>query len=167
MAWQRNLLLFLVTLLNPDTKNQWTKAGRNTDSDSRVANDAMREKSKVATLMLPCTSAQVTCCPEWKRGKCRSVQRSPQNFQWSSDFPSGASPVWCLEASWTDPSKTSSTALRFCPAGTARDQLQPEIAPPSVAEIYPFSGGTRLGWVRKEMMESLVVSPQISSHAPS
>lgn len=56
--------------------------------------------------------------------------------------------------------------LRFCPAGTARDQLQPEIAPPSVAEIYPFSGGTRLGWVRKEMMESLVVSPQISSHAP-
>ena len=28
--------------------------------------------------------------------------------------------------------------LRFCPAGTARDQLQPEIAPPSVAEIYPF-----------------------------
>lgn len=54
------------------------QAVRNTDSD---ANDAMREKSKVATLMLPCTSAQVTCCPEWKRGKCGSVQRCPQNFQ--------------------------------------------------------------------------------------
>ena len=29
--------------------------------------------------------------------------------------------------------------LRFCPAGTARDQLQPEIAPPGAAEIYPYS----------------------------
>lgn len=28
--------------------------------------------------------------------------------------------------------------LRFCPAGTARDQLQPEIAPPGAAEIYPY-----------------------------
>eukprot|EP00435_Cladocopium_sp_Y103_P070795 s234_g36.t1 len=28
--------------------------------------------------------------------------------------------------------------LRFCPAGTARDQLQPEIGPPGAAEIYPY-----------------------------
>ena len=32
--------------------------------------------------------------------------------------------------------------LRFCPAGTARDQLQPEIAPPGAAEIYPYSDAT-------------------------
>ena len=141
------------------------QAGRNTDSDSRVANDAMREKSKVATLMLPCTSAQVTCCPEWKGG---SVEVSKDVHKTSSDLPTSEAVQARFDASRL-PERIPADQqhrLRFCPAGTARDQLQPEIAPPSVAEIYPFSGGTRLGWVRKEMMESLVVSPQISSHAP-